>query len=150
MSGFVAQNTVIPATRSAVVMLSNTDFSPIGALNQELVAKLMPRGVDVPMVTGPDALDAARQFLIDLEQGTVNRATLGEDFSHFLTADKVVAGRRALNAMGAISAIKVVNTVERGGMEVAVVQFDVGSTNAQGLMYRTPDGRVQEFLFSRR
>jgi hypothetical protein len=34
-------------------------------------------------------------------------------------------------------------------MEVAVVQFDVGGTAAQGLMYRTPDGKVQEFLFSR-
>ena len=38
---------------------------------------------------------------------------------------------------------------ERGGMEVATVLFDVGGTAARGLMYRTPDGKVQEFLFSR-
>jgi hypothetical protein len=43
----------------------------------------------------------------------------------------------------------VANLGERGGMEVAVVQFDVGRTSARGLMYRTPDGKVQEFLFSR-
>jgi D-alanyl-D-alanine carboxypeptidase len=148
-SGFVAQNTVIPATRSAVVLLSNTDFSPIGALNQELVAKVMPRSPDVPVISGAPALDAARKFLLDLEKGIVDRATLGSDFSSFLTADKVAAGRKALNAMGAITKIRIVSTRERGGMEVATVQFDVGSTSAGGLMYRTPDGKVQEFLFSR-
>jgi D-alanyl-D-alanine carboxypeptidase len=149
VSGFVAQNTVIPATRSAVVLLSNTDFSPIGALNQELVSKLMPRGVDVPIVSGPSAVDAAKKFLSELEKGRVDRSTLGEDFNVFLTPAKIAAGQRALNAMGPITKIRIANTVERGGMEVAIVQFDVGGTTSQGLMYRTPDGKVQEFLFSR-
>src|SRR4029077_14572539 len=102
VSGFVAQNTIIPATRSAVVMLSNTDFSPIGALNQQLVQMLLPRGVDVPAIAGATAVDAAKKFLTDLEKGSVDRATLGEDFSLFLTADRIAAGRKALNAMGAI------------------------------------------------
>ena len=150
VSGFVAQNTIIPATRSAVVMLSNTDFSPIGALQQEIVAKLLPRGVDVPPVSGAAALDAAKKFLTELEKGTVDRSTLGDDFSVYMSAEKIATGRKALNTLGVISGIKVVNTVERGGMEVAAVQFDVGSTPSQGLMYRTADGKVQEFLFSRR
>jgi hypothetical protein len=149
VSGFVAQNTVIPTTRSAVVLLSNTDFSPIGALNQELVSKLMPRGVDVPAIKGLAALEAAKKFLTELEKGSVDRTTLGEDFDLYLTPAKIAAGRRALNAMGPISRIRVANLAERGGMEVAVVQFDVGRTSARGLMYRTPDGKVQEFLFSR-
>jgi hypothetical protein len=34
-------------------------------------------------------------------------------------------------------------------MEVAIVQFTVGSTKASGLMYRRPDGKLEEFLFSR-
>ena len=149
VSGFVAQNTVIPATRSAVVLLSNTDFSPIGALNQELVAKVMPRGVDVPVVAGLSALDAAKKFLSELEKGKVDRSTLGEDFSLYLTPAKIAASQRALNAMGPISKIRIANLVERGGMQVAAVQFDVGATTSEGLMYRTPDGKLQEFLFSR-
>jgi len=148
-SGFVAQNTVIPATRSAVVLLSNSDLSPIGELNQALVAKVMPRSPDVPVIAGAPALDAARKFLTELEKGTVDRATLGADFSAFLTAEKVAAARRALNAMGPISKLRVAGVRERGEMEVATVQFSVGSTNAIGVMYRTTDGKVQEFLFSR-
>lgn len=149
VSGFVAQNTVIPSTRSAVVLLSNSDFSPIGALNQELVAKVMPKSPDVPTVAGLSALDAAKKFLTELERGQVDRASLGEDFSVFLTQAKIDAGRRALNAMGPISNVRIAGVGERGGMEVATVLFDVGKTPSRGLLYRTPDGKVQEFLFSR-
>ena len=39
---------------------------------------------------------------------------------------------------------------ERGGMEVSSLALKVGTTAATTLMYRTPDGKVQEFLFSRR
>jgi hypothetical protein len=35
-------------------------------------------------------------------------------------------------------------------MEVAVVQFKVGTTNAQSAMYRTPDGKIQQLLINRR
>ena len=149
VSGFVAQNTVIPSTRSAVVVLSNSDFSPIGALNQELVAKVMPKSPDVPTVAGLSALDAAKKFLTELERGQVDRASLGEDFSVFLTQQKIEAGKRALNAMGPISNVRIAGVGERGGMEVATVLFDVGKTASRGLLYRTPDGKVQEFLFSR-
>ena len=149
VSGFVAQNTVIPATRSAVVMLSNTDASPIGEIFQALVSRMLPPSPDVPAVKGATALEAAQKFLMALEKGTVDRATLGDDYNAFLTADKIAVGRKSLNALGPISRIRLANTRERGGMEVATVLFDVGSTPAVGLMYRTPDGKVQEFLISR-
>ena len=149
VSGFVAQNTVIPATKSAVVVLSNTDFSPIGELNSELVRRMLPPNPDVPRVNGMPALEAAQKFLAGLEKGTVDRASLGDDFNQFLSADKIAAGRKALNALGSITNIKLENRRERGGMEVATVSFKVGSTNAVGLMYRSTDGKIQEFLISR-
>lgn len=149
VAGFVAQNTIIPATRSAVVLLSNTDFSPIGALHQQLIQLLMPRSADLPTIAGAPALVAARKFLAELQNGVIDVSTLGEDFAQYLTGERVAAARKALNAMGAISNVRVAGSAERGGMEVASVLFDVGKTQARGLMYRTPDGKIQEFLFSR-
>ena len=35
-------------------------------------------------------------------------------------------------------------------MEVSTLRSQLGTTTASTLMYRTPDGKVQEFLFSRR
>lgn len=149
VSGYVAQNTMIPATKSAVVLLSNSDFSPIGQLNQRIVSMLLPKGVDAPIVAGLSADAAATKFLGELARGVVDRSTLGEDFSVYLTDAKVASARSTLNAMGPITNIRVVGRSERGGMEVASVAFDIGQTHAGGLMYRTPDGKIQEFLFSR-
>ncbi len=149
VAGFVAQNTIIPATKSAVVLLSNTDFSPIGALQQQLVQLLLPATADLPTIAGAPALNAARKFLSELQNGVIDLSTLGEDFTQYLTGERVAAARKALNALGPIANIRVAATTERGGMEVATILFDVGKTPARGLMYRTPDGRIQEFLFSR-
>jgi CubicO group peptidase (beta-lactamase class C family) len=149
VSGFVAENSVIPATRSAVVMLSNTDASPIRPLQQQIVAKLMPRSGDIPVVSGAPAIDVAKTFLGALEQGTVDRATLGEDFDAYLTADKVAGARKALGVMGKISNVRIAGTGERGGMEVTTVAFSAGHTAARAVMFRSRDGKIQEFLFSR-
>ena len=38
------------------------------------------------------------------------------------------------------------SVAERGGMEVARVTFAFASGTLKGLMYRTPDGKVQQFF----
>ena len=55
----------------------------------------------------------------------------------------------SLGRLGKISDLRVEATVERGGMEVAILHFKVGQTAAQGYMYRTPDGKIQELLIAR-
>ena len=148
VSGFVAQNTVVPATRSAVVLLANTDFAAIDEINNAIVQKLIPQ-VDVPVIHGPPALDAARTFLSGLRQGIVDRSTLADDFNAFLTPALVASARASLGRLGPLTDLKVTTRAERGGMEVAVLQFNVGSVKAQALMYRTPDGKIQELLMGR-
>jgi len=149
VSGFVAQNAVIPATRSAVVMLANADFSPIFSAFQDILNLLLPRSSDVVAVRGLSALDAATKFLRGLEQGTVDRTTLGEDFDLFLTADKIAAGRKALNALGRITDIRIGSLSERGGMEVAGVLFRAGEVDVRAVMFRSTDGKIQELLIAR-
>ncbi len=148
VAGSVAQNILIPATRSAIAILANADFASTGEITSALVAKLTPH-VDVPKVAGLAAVDAAKAFLSTMEQGKVDRATLGDDFNALLTEQHIADDRASLAAIGRISDVKVVRTVERGGMEVATVQYRVGTTAAQSLMYRTPDGRIQQFLINR-
>src|SRR5258705_2909585 len=148
VSGFVAQNTILPGTQTALVILANADFSPIGELHQELLGKLVP-SVDVPAVHGLSALDAAKKFLSELERGTVDRSSISPDFDAYLTPAKVAAAQRTLRGLGRIKDVRVAGLSERGGMEVANVRFTVGRTEALGLMDRTPDGKLEEFLFSR-
>lgn len=148
IAGIVTQNIVIPATRSAIVTLANADFAATGEITSTLLAKLTPH-VDVPKVAGLSALDAARKFLMSVEAGKVDRSTLGDDFNALLTDDHLAKDRASLKAHGKISDIVIRRTGERGGMEVTFLEYKVGRTLARSAMYRTPDGKIQEFLINR-
>jgi CubicO group peptidase (beta-lactamase class C family) len=145
VSGFVAENIVVPATRSAIVVMANTDFASLDSLERGILAKLVPH-IDVPAIQGASASDAARTFLVGLQAGHVDRSTLGDDYSAFLTPQLIGSATKSL---GPISDVEIVNTGERGGMEVAQVRFKTGKQTAGALMYRTPDGKIQEVLFQR-
>ena len=148
VAGSVAQNIIIPETRSAIAVVANADFASTGEITSALVAMLTPH-IDVPKITGLPALDAAKTFLASIEQGRVDRTTLGDDFNALLTDKHLADDRASLAALGKISDVRVTRVVERGGMEVAIVQFKVGTTPAQSSMYRTPDGKIQQFLINR-
>ncbi len=143
VSGFSALNMVVPATRSAVVLLTNADFGSLGELGRTILAKLTPR-VNVPTIQGLPALDAARAFLERFRRGEVDRSTLGDDFNAYVTPERLASARRTM--AGTIGGLQVTGTAERGGMEVASLRFTVGKKDAAALMYRTPDGKIQEFL----
>lgn len=149
VAGSVAQNVILPGTRSAIAVLSNADFAATGEIIAAALRRLTPQ-IDVPVIAGLSALEAARAFLVSLESGTIDRKTLGDDFNALLTAEHIAADRKSLAANGRITDVQVVRTVERGGMEVAVVNYMVGKTPARTSMYRTPNGKIQQFLISRR
>ncbi|HVO33958.1 MAG TPA: serine hydrolase domain-containing protein, partial [Gemmatimonadales bacterium] len=143
VSGFTASNTIVPATHSAIALLTNQDFGSLGDLRRAILAQLIPH-VDVPEIRGPPALQAATAFLRQLQKGQVDRAALADDFSAYLTPERLAGARKTLAAR--ISAVEVAGRAERGGMEVAELRFRVGARAAAALMYRTPDGKIQEFL----
>ena len=149
VAGSVATNIVVPITRSAIVILSNADFAATGEIVDALLPKLTPH-VDAPVIAGVPALEAAKAFLLSVERGAVDRATLGDDFNALLTPAHLTTDRASLAKAGKVSDVKIVRTRERGGMEVAVVQYMVGKTAAASLMYRTPDGKIQQLLINRR
>jgi D-alanyl-D-alanine carboxypeptidase len=147
VSGSVTQNTVLPATRSAVVLLANSETG-LGALNNALVAKLLPQ-TDLPKIAGLPALDAAKAYLSQLEKGVVDRATLSEEFSAHLTVALERAAAAQLTKLGGVSSVQLLGLRERGGMEVAILRLMVGKTPVSGSMYRTPDGKIQQVLITR-
>jgi carboxylesterase type B/CubicO group peptidase (beta-lactamase class C family) len=147
VSGSVTQNTVLPASRSAVVLLANSETG-LGELSNALVAKLLPQ-TDLPKIGGLPALDAAKAYLNQLERGTVDRSTLSEDFSAHLTPALERTAAAQLTKLGGISSVQVLGLRERGGMEVVILRLMVGKTPVTGSMYRTPDGKIQQVLITR-
>jgi hypothetical protein len=51
-----------------------------------------------------------------------------------------------LAPLGEVTGAQLLGVSERGGMQVARVQLTVGSRTVSTLMYRRPDGVVEQYL----
>jgi CubicO group peptidase (beta-lactamase class C family) len=152
VSGFLAYNAMIPRTKSAIVMLVNAEHIDAGALFRELLGLLLKDAAgqpDVPKVKGPPPVEVARELFKQMQAGAVDRGKLGEEFNLYMTDDRLRAAAPRLKALGEPDKVEVENVAERGGMEVATVRFTFKTATVKGLLYRTPDGIVQEFLLSK-
>ena len=103
-----------------------------------------------PTVAGPAAREVALTLLGQIRKGDVDRSLLSEEYSAFLSPARLSGMAKSLQDAGEITESRPGVLVERGGMEVSTLLFTAGTTTASALMYRTPDGKVQQFLFSRR
>jgi D-alanyl-D-alanine carboxypeptidase len=65
----------------------------------------------------------------------------------FLTDDRLRAAAPRLKALGEPDKLEVVSVSERGGMEVASIHLTFKTVELGGLLYRTPDGKIQQLLF---
>jgi D-alanyl-D-alanine carboxypeptidase len=150
VSGFYAQNTMIPSSRSAVILLSNfEDSTPVAAINSQIVRSLLPANPDLPKIAGPSASDAAKAFFHRLQTASVDRSELGEEFSYFLTDAKIKGAAQRLMPYGEPTGAEVENIHERGGMEVTTVRLTFKSGVLKALMYRTPDGKIQQYFIQK-
>jgi D-alanyl-D-alanine carboxypeptidase len=150
VSGFLTFNAVVPRTKSGLALMTNCDHLDAAALNTDLLTLLLRAGAgepDVPAVRGPSAKEAALDLLRQLQAGEVKRGELGEDFGQYLTRERAEGAKERLRALGDPEKTEVEETHERGGMEVTVLRFTFkGGTKVKAYLYRTPDGKVQEFL----
>ncbi|MSU35275.1 MAG: hypothetical protein EXS36_09205 [Pedosphaera sp.] len=93
----------MPATRSAVVVLTNCEDS-INKVFEALDDLILLELADVPKISSPATVDAARNIFRQLQAGRIDRTLLGEEFSVFFDNRKVraLAAYRALGEAGLI------------------------------------------------
>jgi len=151
VSGFGARNAMVPSSRSAVVVMANADWAGgvLDAIESAVLEQLMP-AADAPTVSGPPAREVALDLLAQIRAGSVDRALLGDEYSAFLTPARLAAMSQSLVEAGDVADVQAGPIRERGGMEVSSLRLRIGTTAASTLLYRSPDGKVLEFLFSRR
>jgi D-alanyl-D-alanine carboxypeptidase len=170
VSGFYAYNLAVPSTGSALAVLINDEAGgQVGKINRLIVPSLFPPALPVkpapvavkaaqpaaaeksgvPAIAGPVAADAAKALFLALQAGAVDRTALGEEFSWFLTDEKIQGASARLKPYGVPTAVTVTSIGERGGMEVSTAELKFAAGTLQTLMYRTPDGKVQQFFVNK-
>jgi D-alanyl-D-alanine carboxypeptidase len=155
-SGFSASNVFVPLDSAAVVILSNTDQNVPTAPFTRMVspprttAAAPPRRSQTPMTPptprGAGAVAAATRFFNDLQRGQVDRRMLSADYTAFLTPERVRQASRTLAPLGEVTGAELLGVSERGGMQVATVRLTVGGKAVSTLMYRRPDGIIEQYL----
>ena len=156
-SGFAASSQFVPEDTSAIVVLVNSDQNILSAVSIDLVspprataAATPPRRVqeEIPPPTprGAPAQQAAVDFIKVLQRGEVDRSALSEEYSAFLTPERITSAARSLAPLGDVKSSTVLSRWERGGMEVVSVRLSFATRNVTALMYRTPDGLIQQYL----
>ncbi|HWA57965.1 MAG TPA: serine hydrolase, partial [Gemmatimonadales bacterium] len=163
VSGFLSNNLMVPAQRSAFVTLASSERGPvIGELGAPVRALFYadsatgennyvpPPGSSsvspVPAIQGPPAAEMAVSIFKELQAGAVDRSRLSEEYNFFLTPAMLSGAATRLAPLGEPSKAEVVDLAERGGMEVSITSLTVGEKVITALMYRRPDGIVEEYL----
>ncbi|MEO8426696.1 MAG: serine hydrolase domain-containing protein, partial [Verrucomicrobiota bacterium] len=145
VSGFNAFNAIAPSTKAAVVLLSNKDGA-LGSLPEILTALVLKEESSIPKVAGLPAADAVKKVFFDLQAGTVNRTQFREEFNLYLSDEKIAGAAKRPQPFGSSKTSEVVRSHERGGMEVTTTRLSFETQNLQVLMYRTPEGKIEQFF----
>jgi CubicO group peptidase (beta-lactamase class C family) len=165
VSGFNASNAMVPASRSAIVILANAEANINAAALRRLTvpfhaaptrdttrpqAAPPPVGEPrpVPHVAGVTATEQATMLLHQLQAGQVDRAALAEEYNWWLTEAKVQGARARLGPLGEPTRAQEMSRAERGGLEVTRTRFTFGTRTLTALMYREPGGKVQQYLIN--
>jgi CubicO group peptidase (beta-lactamase class C family) len=146
VSGFVAYNATVPSTRSALIVMCNQDGG-YGAVPGQLFSLLLKEPVpNVPKIAGPPAVDMAKKMFTSYQKGRVNRDELSEEFNLYLTDEKIAGAAKRLRSYSAVRNIEMLSSSERGGMEVTTARLTFRNGTLKTLMYRMPDGKIEQFF----
>ena len=146
VGGFHTHNTIIPRTKSAVILLTNDEYTNVITLARQIVGLLTAEAA-APAIAGPPAADAARDLVVQLQRGTLDRTKLGDDLNAYFDDARVAASAAKLRELGPPT-VKVTSRSERGAMEVTSLSIMFASTKLSASMFRSPDGKIRQLRFS--
>ncbi len=143
VSGFVAENIVLPDDKFAVAVLTNQDA--IGAAGQ-IGKEVLLAFLDSTTVSDPKQDALVRKVFDDLRAGKIERALFTDNANSYFTQQALSDYSTSLTALGEVQSFKQTSNSLRGGMthmsyEVKFPQKTVGIN-----IYQMPDGKFEQYL----
>lgn len=147
VSGFNAVNMMVPSTKSVLVMTCNVDGG-VGTMARDILDLLLRRPAAVPAVNGPPASETVSAVFADLQKGKADRRLFSEDFNRYLTPERVLGAAGRLKRFGKTTRAELLRSAERGGLEVTRTRLTFSRGALTVLMYRNPDGLIEQYFVS--
>ena len=145
VGGFHTYNAIVPRTRSAIVLLTNDEYTGVVDIGDRLLT-LITMDEAIPKIAGPPAADVARDLIVALQRGKLDRSKLGDDLSAYFDDARVAAASAKLRDLGTPT-VTVTWRNERGAMEHTTLSVAFPSKTVSASMFRSPDGKIRQLLF---
>lgn len=145
VSGYTAENVVLPDDGFAVAVLTNQDA--VGAASQ------IARDVVSWFVKGQNAQDPKQDALVrktfdDLRQGKIDRAHFTENANSYFTGLALQDYAAGIGPLGEPDSFNQTSVSLRGGMTHRGYQVKYSQKTLNINIYETPDGKFEQFLIS--
>lgn len=145
VSGFVAENIVLPDDKIAVTVLTNQDASSAASQIGEKVTSFLLPSQPGAASTGAD-LDRARKVFEGLQQGKIDRSQFTDDANFYFNDQALQDFASSLGPLGAIKEFTASRTSLRGGMTYRGYRVKIGGKSLAVSIYEMPDGKYEQYL----
>ena len=145
VSGFTAENIVLPDDKLAVAVLTNQDAaeaaSEIGnQVRAQLVSAMNPQDPK------QDAL--IRNIYDGLQQGKIDRSLFTDNANAYFTEQALKDYAASLGPLGAPQGFAQTRSSSRGGMMARIYEVRYAKKNLVIIIYEMPDGKIEQYLIA--
>jgi CubicO group peptidase (beta-lactamase class C family) len=145
VSGFTAENIVMPDDKIAVVVLTNQDAAEAESEIGNQVAALLVQAAN-PQDPKQDAL--MRKVYDGLQQGKVDRSLFTDNANSYFTDQALKDYASSLGPLGAPQGFTQARSSLRGGMTARIYQVKYPQKSLVIIIYEMPDGKIEQYLIA--
>jgi len=144
VSGFTAENIVLPDDGMAVAVLTNQDAAnAAGDIGRQVMARLLDQAAPPADQT---RTDSARHIFDGLRQGTIDRALFTDNGNAYFSRQALADYAASLSALGAYTSFAPTGTQLRGGMTYRSFAVKFPGRTVTVSIFEMPDGKIEQFL----
>jgi D-alanyl-D-alanine carboxypeptidase len=145
VSGFVAENIVLPDDKIAVVALTNQDASEAAsAIGRQVMTLLLKTATP----QDPKAEETMRKVYDGLQQGKIDRSLFTDNANAYFSEQALKDYAGSLGPLGAPEAFNATRTSLRGGMTARIYEVKYPKKNLTIIIYQMPDGKIEQYLIA--
>ncbi|MGB8886852.1 MAG: serine hydrolase domain-containing protein [Candidatus Korobacteraceae bacterium] len=147
VSGFTADNIVLPDDKMAVVVLTNQDAAEAASEIGSQVRSLLV-GAENPQ--DPKQDEAIRKIYDGLQQGKIDRSLFTDNANAYFTEQALKDYASSLGPLGPPQGFSQSGFSSRGGMTERTYSVSYLSKNLVIIIYEMPDGKIEQYLIAER
>lgn len=147
VSGFTAANLVFPDDRVAVIVLTNQDAVGAGSQIAQRISGVV---LNTPQPVSPKETEEARQVMVDLQQGKINRSLFTDNANFYFNDTCLKDFASSIGSLGPIQDFNEVRESLRGGMIQRIFTAHAGTKTLSVNSYWMPDGKIEQYIVTGR